>query len=164
MFHQKHLCTRCDAWAGVSWWSCQSPVAHIYGLLNHLNSFCRGMFKLNAKSDADLLPYSLNHFEHNGHTVHMLTQQCLLPHWLVQWSHHCSLMCIPVHSPWLPGSIISHKQFIILTMAGLFPDRPHHITIWKMGMTSTRNSTEFTGQNGGFWRNIKYMHNLAFVY
>ena len=86
------------------------------------------------------------------------------PHWLVQWSHHCLWMCIPVHSPWLPGSIISHKQFIILTMAGLFPDRPHHITIWKMGMTSTRNSTEFTGQNGGFWRNIKYMHNLAFVY
>ena len=24
-------------------------------------------------------------------------------HWLVQWSHHCSCMCIPVHSPWLPG-------------------------------------------------------------
>ena len=25
------------------------------------------------------------------------------PHWLVQWSCHCSHMCIPVHSPWLPG-------------------------------------------------------------
>ena len=34
--------------------------------------------------------------------VHMLTQQCLPPHWRVQWSHHCSHMCIPVHSPWLP--------------------------------------------------------------
>ena len=27
------------------------------------------------------------------------------PHWLVQWSHHCSHMCIPVPSPWLPGYI-----------------------------------------------------------
>ena len=48
-------------------------------LLNHLNSFRRGMFKLNAKFDADLLLYLLSHFESEGHTVHMLTQQCLLP-------------------------------------------------------------------------------------
>ena len=34
------------------------------------------MFKLNAKWDADLLLYSLGHFE-CGHTVHMLTQQHL---------------------------------------------------------------------------------------
>ena len=26
-------------------------------------------------------------------------------HWLVQWSHHCSHMHIPVHSLWLPGYI-----------------------------------------------------------
>ena len=35
--------------------------------------------KLNAKFDADSLFYSLSHFECDGHTVHMLTQQCLLP-------------------------------------------------------------------------------------
>ena len=33
----------------LSWWSCQSAVAHNWGLLNHPNSFCRGMFKLNVK-------------------------------------------------------------------------------------------------------------------
>ena len=33
-----------------------------------------------------------------------LTQWWLLPHWLVQWSHHYSCMHIPVHSPWLLGS------------------------------------------------------------
>ena len=33
------------------------------------------MFKLNAKFDADLLLYSLSHFECDSHTVHMLTQQ-----------------------------------------------------------------------------------------
>ena len=60
------------------WWSCQSPVAHRGGLLNHPTSFCGGTFKLNAKFDADFLLYSLSHFECNGYTVHMLTQWCLL--------------------------------------------------------------------------------------
>ena len=76
----KKLFTRRDAWAGVLlWWSCQSPVAHSCGLLNHLNSFRRGMFRLNAKFHADSLFYSLSHFECNGHTVHMLTPWCLPP-------------------------------------------------------------------------------------
>ena len=43
------------------------------------DSFCRGMFKLHANFDADSLLYSLSHFECNGHTVHMLTQQHLPP-------------------------------------------------------------------------------------
>ena len=43
------------------------------------------------------------------------------PHWLVQWSHHCSCMLIPVHSPWLPGYInVVQTVLIILTMAGFF--------------------------------------------
>ena len=49
-------------------------------LLNHPNSFCRGMFNINAKSDADVLLYSLSHFECDGHTVHVLTQWHLPPH------------------------------------------------------------------------------------
>ena len=48
-------------------------------LLNHPNSFHRGMFKLNAKFDTDSLLCSLSHFDCNGHTVHMLTQLRLLP-------------------------------------------------------------------------------------
>ena len=62
-------------------------VSHFYlhsfivpqSLLNHLNSFPGGMFKLKAKFDADLLLYLLSHFECDGHTVHMLTQQRLPP-------------------------------------------------------------------------------------
>ena len=47
------------------------------------------------------------------------------PHWPVQWSCHSSHMCIPVHSPWLPGGTDDVQTiFIILTMAGLFLDRP----------------------------------------
>ena len=46
------------------------------------------------------------------------------PHWRGQWSHHCSRMHIPVHSPWLPGYIdVEQTVFIILTMAELFLDR-----------------------------------------
>ena len=33
------------------------------------------------------------------------------PHWLAQWSHHCSHMCIPVHSPWMPGYTDVCKPF-----------------------------------------------------
>ena len=55
-----------------------SPVAHSCGFLNNLNSFCRGMFKLNAKLDAALLLYLLSHFECSSHKIYMLTQHCLL--------------------------------------------------------------------------------------
>ena len=48
------------------------------------------------------------------------------PHWLVQWSCHCLCMCIPVHSPWLPGYInVAQTVLVILTMARLFSDRPY---------------------------------------
>ena len=48
------------------------------------------------------------------------------PHWLVQWNHHYSHMCILVYSLWLPGYIdVIHTVLFILTKAGLFPDRIH---------------------------------------
>ena len=54
------------------------------------------------------------------------------PHWLVQWGCHCSHMCIPVHSPWMPGDINVEQTVVMLTMVGLFLDRPgiYHIQ-WK---------------------------------
>ena len=65
MFHQK-LCPRRDAWVSMlSWWSCQSPVAHSCRLLSHLNTF-----KLNAKFDAVSLLYLCSHLECNSHTIH----------------------------------------------------------------------------------------------
>ena len=73
-------CTTCDAWADVLlWWSCPSPVAQSCSLLNHPNSFHRGMFELDTKVHAHSLLYSVSHFECNGHTVHMLTQRHLPP-------------------------------------------------------------------------------------
>ena len=127
----KKLRMRSDAWAGMLlWWSCQSPVVHSCGLLNHPSSFCKGMFKFNAKLDADSLLYSLSHFECDSHTVHMLTQQHLPPHWLVQWSRHCSRMRSPAPSSWLPGYMNPvPTNLVTLTVAGLFLDRPH-IPTW----------------------------------
>ena len=99
---------RCDAWAGaLSWWSCPSPVAHRCGLLNHPNSFHRGMLSLNIKLDADSLLYSLSQFDWDGNAVHnsISLNSIYHRHRLVQWSHQCSHKCIPVFSSWLPGYI-----------------------------------------------------------
>ena len=50
------------------------------------------------------------------------------PHWLVQWSRHCSRMCIPVHSPWLPGyNDVTQTVLVMLTVAGLFRTNLTHI-------------------------------------
>ena len=111
--------------APLSWWSCQSPVAHSVGLLNHLNSFCGGIFKVNT--NLMWIRCSTCSVTWNA----MATQYtCSLsgiccPHWLVQWSHPCSHMHIPVHSPWLPGYIdVVQTVLVILTIAVLFPGRP----------------------------------------
>ena len=79
MFHKKtardvmHERARCPD-EGASY---LLPIAAAF--LNHANSFHGRVFKLNAKCDADSLLYSLSHFECDGHTVDMLTQQCLPP-------------------------------------------------------------------------------------
>ena len=125
-FPKKHW-TRPDSWAStLLWWSCQSPVAHSCGLLNHLNSFCGGMFKLNAKFEADVLLYLLSHFECDGHTGHMLTLQGLPPPLtsvgkLSLFTHaHSSLLSLAARLYRCRTNVL-----IILTMADLFLDRPH---------------------------------------
>ena len=110
----------------LSWRSCQSPVAHSCSFLNHLNGFRGGMLTLKAKLDADLLLNSLSHFE-----CHATRYTCWLngvyhPHWLIQWSHHCSCMRIPVHCPWLLGYIDVAQTLLVLFNNGLtFLNRPH---------------------------------------
>ena len=47
-------------------------------LLNHPNSFCRGMFKLNAKFDADSFA-QLSPFEWNSHTIHTHSPMSIAP-------------------------------------------------------------------------------------
>ena len=113
MFCQKNSAwDRCDAWMGmVLWCSCQSPAAHSCGLLNYLHSYCGGMFKLNAQFDADSLLYSLSHFECNATQYICSLKGTYLPHWLVQWSCHCSHMLIPVHSPGCQVTLMLSQPF-----------------------------------------------------
>ena len=48
-----------------------------------------------------------------------------LPHRWVHWSCHCSCMLILVTSLWLPVyTDVVRTVLVMLTMAGLFPDRP----------------------------------------
>ena len=78
-FTKKH-CMGCDAWAGVLlWWSCQSLAAHSCTLVNHLNSFCRGVFKLHANFMQIFCSTCSVIFQWDGHTVHMLMPWCLPP-------------------------------------------------------------------------------------
>ena len=79
------------------------------------------MFKLNAKFDADLMLYSLSHFECNSHTVHMLTQWHLLP---PLTSTVKSSLLRHTHSSLLslaPGNIdVMQIILVILTMLDFF--------------------------------------------
>ena len=121
----KKLYIRCDTWVGaLLWWSCQSPVVHSCGLLNYPDSFLGGILKPKTKFDAYSLLYSLIlNVMATQYTSSLNGIYC--PHWLEQWSHHCSCMRILVHSPWLTGYIdVVQTILIILTMAGLFLDRP----------------------------------------
>ena len=116
----KNLCTRHAAWAGML---LSSPVAHSWGLLNHPNSFCRGMYKLNTKLDANSLLYSLSHFDATATQYKHSFNSIYHPHWLIQWRRHCSHIRIPVLSAWLPGyTDVTQTVLVILTMAGLFLD------------------------------------------
>ena len=103
----------------------QSPFACSCSLLNHLNSFveeCSSLTQNLMQVRGSTCSVTLN--------VTATQYTCSLngfyhPHCLIQWSCHCSHMCIPIHTPWLPGFIeVVQTILVILTMAGLFPDRP----------------------------------------
>ena len=112
----------------------ETVVLHFYLWCTHciipeslLDSFQGGMFKLNTEFDAKIC-YSTCSVILNAtatqYTCLLNGVYCL--HWLVQWSRFCSGICIPVHYPWLPGYVdVVQTILVILTMAGLFPDRPH---------------------------------------
>ena len=51
---------------------------HSCGLPNHPSTFCGGIFKLNAKFHADLLLYSLSHFECDSHTVNSIVSTAFI--------------------------------------------------------------------------------------
>ena len=122
----KELCTRHDAWAA----RCHDEAA------NHQLSIAVAFWITLIYSVEECLSLMQNLMQifFSTHSVILnvtATQYtCSLkgvyhPHWLVQWSCHCSHMCIPVHSPWLPGyNDVTQTILVISIMVGLFTDRP----------------------------------------
>ena len=118
----KTLCTRHDTSAGTLWWCAAFWIIRIVStekcssLLQNLTQICCSTRSVILNETATQYTWPLNGIYH--------------PHWLVQWSHHCSHMRIPVHCAWLPGYISVTRNFlIVLTMAGLFPGRPHNFNL-----------------------------------
>ena len=125
-----------DSWPSLKWSHFYLHCTHCIiskSLLNYLNGFHKRIFKLHAKFDADALFYSLRHLNVMATQYTCSLNGVYHPHWLVQWGHHCSHMCIPVHSPWLPGNTgVVQTVLVTLTVAGLFPDRRHILrSSWK---------------------------------
>ena len=120
------LCMRRDAWVGVLWWSCQSPVPTAVAFWI--------IWTVSAEECSSLMQNFMQiHCFTCSVILNVMATQCTCslkgiycPHWLVQWSRHCSRMSILVLFPWLPGySNVMQTIFIILTRVGVFPDRPY---------------------------------------
>ena len=104
---------------------CHQPsAAHSCVLLNHLDSFWGGMFKLTAKFDVDSFLYLLSYFECYSRSVHTLTQQHLPP---TLTSTVKSSLFVHVHSSPLSLAAryidVTQTVLIMLRMAGLSLDR-----------------------------------------
>ena len=77
----KNLCIRHGAWAGRPIVLLKLPITGCPKLQpsESSESFPQRNSQAQCKFDAKLLLYSLSHFEYESYTVHMLTQQSLLP-------------------------------------------------------------------------------------
>ena len=110
----RKLCTRRDVlWVGMlSWWSCQSPVAHVAlwttqtVSTEEYSNLTQNLIQIRWPTCSVILNATA--------TQYTCSLNCIYhPHWLVQWSCHCSHMRIPVHFPWLP-SYINVVQTVLL--------------------------------------------------
>ena len=114
-------------------------------LLSHLNSFLSGMFKLNAKFDADLLIYLLSHATATQYSCSL--NVIYHPHWLV---HEVVIVHVGVLQSTLLGCQITSvlcKPFLLYNQWLGFLDRPHkkYLSIFpntlRSGNLNVRSST-----------------------
>ena len=92
----------------------QSPVS-----VEEYSSFIQNLMQIHCSTCSVILNVTATQYTCSLNGVYR-------PHWLVQWSCHCSHKHIPVLSPWLPSYIgVVQTIVVILTMVGLFPGRPH---------------------------------------
>ena len=98
------LCTRCDAWAAccgdeadnyllpVAVASCMIWVVSMEGC----SRLTQNLMQIHCSIHSVILNVTATQYTCSLNDVYQ-------PHWLVQWSYHCSHMRIPVHFPCLPG-------------------------------------------------------------
>ena len=131
--HLGDLMFRQKAWDAMHQWACCND-----GAANHQLPRAAAFWIISVVSVEECLCLTQNlmQIHCSAHSVILnvtATQYtCSLngvycPHWLVPGSRHCSCMHIPVHSPWPPDYInVSQSALEILTLVGVFPDRPKY--------------------------------------
>ena len=91
-----------------------TPAAHSRTLLNYPNSFHSGMFKV-PQNLMQIHCFTCSVILNAMATQYMCSLKGVYHlHWRAQWSCHCSHMCIPVHSPWLPDPISVAQAILLL--------------------------------------------------
>ena len=121
-------------------------------------SFHGGMSKVNTKFDADLLLYSLSHFECHG-----LTQWSLTPAWLVQSSLFTHAHSSPFF--WLPGYIDITNHSCCINSGRAFS---RHTSLyflitsnnWSLDMTIGLKTLSFL-ELSSLFQNILKSHSLS---
>ena len=76
------------------------------------------------------------------------------PHWLVQWSCHCSCMCVPVLSPWLPG-YADVAQTILINTGWTFSGQTSYIcTTYSLSISLSMDTLVHDNNyfNARLWR------------
>ena len=82
------------------------------------------------------------------------------PHWLVQWSYHCSCMYTPVHSPWLPGYInVTQTILIIINNGWTFSGQTLYINTHTYSYIYGQKSTKKNVQHHSSLGKCKLKHN-----
>ena len=113
-FCQK-LGSRCDGWAGGCEVVMKLPitVAHTEAFwiiqivsMEECSSLTQNLMQICCSTCSVILNVTATQYTGSLNGIYC-------PHWPVQWSHHCSCMCIPVHSPWLPGYLHVVQTFLL---------------------------------------------------
>ena len=97
-------------------WACcdeaanhQSPIAAAFWIIwivsvEECSSWTQNLTQIHCSTRSVILNVTATQYTCSLNDVYQ-------PHWLVQWSHHCSPMSIAVHFPWLLVYTMLHEPF-----------------------------------------------------
>ena len=135
----KNVCMRHDAWVSLLlWWSCQSPVARSYGLLNNLNRFCfmQNLVQIHCSTHSVILNATATQYIYSLNSIYSPTDyysEVVIVH-----------MCTFQSTLLVCQFTLMSCKLLSLTLAGLFPDRP---CMYR----NTDNGVRIARESGGPW-------------